>query len=613
MNAEYKRDLQNNYLILEAPQGLQEEDFRLQMAEQNQIPGLLPLSTVRRDGVLYLQYEITSRQPLDGLYEKRTMECKDILFILRETHDVLEALRKFLLDPCHLIFEPEFLYVDPERGSIQFCYFPADEAFFPVAGLAEFILRRLDHRERQAVTLGYEFYEKIMEENFSLPRILKEILDKELPDKKLPDPEGKYPAGNGGLSDRAIPTAGRALSDRAVPSGRTAPSDREILSAGRALSGRAVSSGRTIPSDKEILSAGRALSGRAVSPDRTIPTAGKMPAGHGIQTESAGTRYGDRQISANEYRYQDSGPGFRPYDWPEGNKFPESRESSQAARRERRRMSREKQNEGRQKAGRQKAGRQKAGRQKAERQRAGRQKAEMDSFRRWADRLFELVHPAVLLSGLLLLVILEIIFYLEYITITEAGGIFFLLVSVETLVNKFWRSAQEKKRRTDLTMEEDEEMYRLLQEELYEGMTKGSEIEETRCLSPEIEETRCLTPEVETQGLRLVWMDGGAHGEPGPDIVIGPEPVYVGKVKGECDVILDSPTVSRRHARLESRGGICYVRDLNSRNGTFVAGRRLEPQEQCRIMPGDELAFAEIKYHAVQRITSRGTSRYTDR
>lgn len=43
----------------------------------------------------------------------------------------------------------------------------------------------------------------------------------------------------------------------------------------------------------------------------------------------------------------------------------------------------------------------------------------------------------------------------------------------------------------------------------------------------------------------------------------------------DCDLILDNPLVSRRHARLE--GGILV--DLNSANGVFVEGRRVERAE----------------------------------
>lgn len=43
----------------------------------------------------------------------------------------------------------------------------------------------------------------------------------------------------------------------------------------------------------------------------------------------------------------------------------------------------------------------------------------------------------------------------------------------------------------------------------------------------------------------------------------------------DCDIVLTSPSVSRRHARLVRRAGIVRVEDLGSANGTFVNGSRI--------------------------------------
>ncbi|MBK7859282.1 MAG: sigma 54-dependent Fis family transcriptional regulator [Archangiaceae bacterium] len=43
-----------------------------------------------------------------------------------------------------------------------------------------------------------------------------------------------------------------------------------------------------------------------------------------------------------------------------------------------------------------------------------------------------------------------------------------------------------------------------------------------------------------------------------------------------CDVVLEDPAVSRKHARLEQLVGAVRVRDLESRNGTFYLGARLD-------------------------------------
>jgi hypothetical protein len=51
-----------------------------------------------------------------------------------------------------------------------------------------------------------------------------------------------------------------------------------------------------------------------------------------------------------------------------------------------------------------------------------------------------------------------------------------------------------------------------------------------------------------------------------------------------CDVVLPSPTVSRRHALLSFRDGGWILRDLESKNGTLVNGVRVG---RCELRPGD--------------------------
>ena len=57
-----------------------------------------------------------------------------------------------------------------------------------------------------------------------------------------------------------------------------------------------------------------------------------------------------------------------------------------------------------------------------------------------------------------------------------------------------------------------------------------------------------------------------------------------------CDVVLDDDSVSRRHAEIALRGGVCVIRDLGSCNGTWVNGRAVR---RARLRRGDELQLGE--------------------
>lgn len=68
----------------------------------------------------------------------------------------------------------------------------------------------------------------------------------------------------------------------------------------------------------------------------------------------------------------------------------------------------------------------------------------------------------------------------------------------------------------------------------------------------------------------------------------------LGKKKEEVDVVLDDPSVSRIHARIIQEGAEYYLEDLNSTNGTFKNGLRLQPYEKRKLETGDELKCGRV-------------------
>jgi pSer/pThr/pTyr-binding forkhead associated (FHA) protein len=51
-------------------------------------------------------------------------------------------------------------------------------------------------------------------------------------------------------------------------------------------------------------------------------------------------------------------------------------------------------------------------------------------------------------------------------------------------------------------------------------------------------------------------------------------------------------TVSRRHARVTFVNGTWNIEDLESTNGTWVNGRRIEPKERCPLNASDTVALS---------------------
>lgn len=86
-----------------------------------------------------------------------------------------------------------------------------------------------------------------------------------------------------------------------------------------------------------------------------------------------------------------------------------------------------------------------------------------------------------------------------------------------------------------------------------------------------------------------------------PVITVSGEEITVGKLGAVVDAALPVPTVSRIHAKLQYKDGICLVTDLGSSNGTYVNGVLLNGEIPRQLKEGDEVAFADIRYRLVKK------------
>ena len=88
------------------------------------------------------------------------------------------------------------------------------------------------------------------------------------------------------------------------------------------------------------------------------------------------------------------------------------------------------------------------------------------------------------------------------------------------------------------------------------------------------------------------------EGEPEKTFRILPGGVRtVGRATG-ADFIVDAPLVSRVHCRLTAlAGGSLEVRDLDSTNGTFINGERIQTG---RLASGDRLGVGRVELVALR-------------
>lgn len=79
-------------------------------------------------------------------------------------------------------------------------------------------------------------------------------------------------------------------------------------------------------------------------------------------------------------------------------------------------------------------------------------------------------------------------------------------------------------------------------------------------------------------------------------IDLGRLPLTVGKLAGSVDMVINDQSISRRHVKFAREGNKICMTDLNSTNGTFKNGLRLQPNTSEILEPGDEIRLGKLKF-----------------
>ena len=84
------------------------------------------------------------------------------------------------------------------------------------------------------------------------------------------------------------------------------------------------------------------------------------------------------------------------------------------------------------------------------------------------------------------------------------------------------------------------------------------------------------------------------RGLPAGEVLITSEDFVIGR-KEDADIHyrVDKPFVTPRHCQLTHKRGRFTVRDLNSKNGTYVNGERIQPDRDVIIPIGSEIAITQ--------------------
>jgi hypothetical protein len=492
MEIEYKRDLNYNYLVLFPNEGLDIEQYQVKMVLKNQLRGFLGCKMYTVDGITKFYYEITSKQPLRVVYEKKSLGCRELRLLLSELKKALESITEFLLDMNDLVLDLNCIYLDVESFKVFFCYLPSyqisiQESFHQ---LAEYLLNILNHEDEEAVRIGYDIYRKSLEDNYSLEEIIQLIFTEQLKEERF------------------------------EKEGRIEYQENQIKLKKEERNERCEEKKRAIKVNENCIDS----------------HAGELVGG--IKDYITSERGGFSSIIENKSR-------------------------------------------------------------------------KILSIKWREKHIISLIGAFVLLVLLLILISVARMKFLEGwkltdmiikgLNIKKIGGVVFAIAGL--FLYFLMKKRLKRGERQMCFKEEDCIDNRYHIEEPFHISQKIENPENCSFAAKEVDEakeseygmTTVLRYDNNTREVqkKLISVEPNRY----PDIILNQKVIRIGKMPAMADVIIDSPMMSRLHAKIEQVGDEFYLTDLNSTNGTFVNGELFYGNQKYKLQELDEIIFADALYH----------------
>lgn len=209
MKISYRREIKHNYLIID-PEALIWRNYECRMLAGNQIDGILHFQLRQVDDEIRFYYEITSRQPLCRMLEKKQIREAEIRHLILGISGILDRMEQYLLREGCVLLDPEYIYVEPESFRVWLCLVPGLERDFPedYSKLLEYLLGKVDHQDKNAVVLAYGLYQETRKENYGMDDILRLLW----PEEEKPQEREQCPEERSVISVKA-----EASSEKAEP------------------------------------------------------------------------------------------------------------------------------------------------------------------------------------------------------------------------------------------------------------------------------------------------------------------------------------------------------------------------------------------------------------
>lgn len=160
MHPEYIRDMHNHYMILKGNTE-DKQNYTAKMLMNNSVPGIIQTELRYLDSLDLYYYDITSKKTIKSIYDGKPIDYVITKNLVKEVLQIIENSQEYLLIEHDFIITPEFIFLD-NNNKVGLCYMPgfSNNILEQLSYLFEYLMNKIDYKDELAVRLIYALYKE---------------------------------------------------------------------------------------------------------------------------------------------------------------------------------------------------------------------------------------------------------------------------------------------------------------------------------------------------------------------------------------------------------------------------------------------------------------------
>ncbi|GKX30624.1 phosphopeptide-binding protein [Vallitalea longa] len=174
-NITYQRDAINSYLVMKKEDATNIENYEVEMLERNSLDSFLDISIRTFNAEKELYYNITSKQQLDEILERKKLNSNELVQFFNTLVNIVKNCEKYFLDSNKILLQPNMIYIDLNGFKPSFVYVPFDNndkiIIDDIINLTNFLFDKIDQEDVNAVMIMHKIMTSCKQPDFNINKI----------------------------------------------------------------------------------------------------------------------------------------------------------------------------------------------------------------------------------------------------------------------------------------------------------------------------------------------------------------------------------------------------------------------------------------------------------